>query len=74
MTLRCSMLEIYKETLRDLFCQEVSQHRDLKIKESPKRGVFVDGLVEECVTCSEEIFELLEWGNNSRIVASTKLN
>ena len=39
--INCSMLEIYKETLYDLFCVEKN---DLKIKESPCRGIYVEGL------------------------------
>ena len=37
------MLEIYKETLNDL----LSMHRtDLKIKESPIKGIYVEGLTQ----------------------------
>jgi kinesin family member 5 len=39
--LTCSMLEIYKETLFDLLN---IQRADLKIKESPSRGIYVEGL------------------------------
>ena len=39
--LTCSMLEIYKENLHDLLC---IQKADLKIKESPTRGIYVEGL------------------------------
>lgn len=42
--LKCSMLEIYKETLYDLLNERNS---DLKIKEHPQRGIYVDGLYEE---------------------------
>jgi len=39
--LSCSMLEIYKETLYDLLSMNKA---DLKIKESPQRGIYVEGL------------------------------
>jgi len=39
--LNCSMLEIYKETLFDLLSLNKS---DLKIKESPAKGIYVEGL------------------------------
>ena len=39
--LNASMLEIYKETLFDLLSL---QRVDLKIKESPTRGIYVEGL------------------------------
>lgn len=45
--LNCSMLEIYKETLFDL----LSINRgDLKIKESPSKGIFVEGLTSMVYT------------------------
>jgi len=39
----CSILEIYKETLRDLLSED-TDNVPLKIKESPIKGIFVDGL------------------------------
>lgn len=39
--LNCSMLEIYKETLFDLLTLNKC---DLKIKESPAKGIYVEGL------------------------------
>jgi kinesin family member 5 len=41
--LKCSMLEIYKETLYDLLNERNS---DLKIKEHPQKGIYVDGLID----------------------------
>ena len=52
MTLRCSMLEIYKEALRDLLCEEKVGTWN---KRSSIRGIFVDAFNEECVTCYDEI-------------------
>lgn len=46
-----SMLEIYKETLYDLLS---FQKADLKIKESPVRGIYVEGL--------NTIVSLYVWG------------
>jgi kinesin family protein 5 len=37
----CSILEIYKETLRDLLNEDKIL---LKIKESPTKGIYVDNL------------------------------
>jgi hypothetical protein len=37
------MLEIYKETLYDLLSMNKS---DLKIKESPVKGIYVEGLTQ----------------------------
>ena len=38
------MLEIYKETLYDLLNSE--RNIELKIKESPRRGIYVEGLTQ----------------------------
>lgn len=70
-TIKCSMLEIYKETLKDLLGNNCS---NLKIKESPLRGIYVQGLSEEYVCCEEEMMEILSLGESNRTVASTKMN
>lgn len=41
--LTCSMLEIYKENLHDLLNTDKV---DLKIKESPIKGIYVEGLTQ----------------------------
>ncbi|CAG9325378.1 unnamed protein product [Blepharisma stoltei] len=70
-TLKCSMLEIYKETLRDLL---VAESVKLKIKECPRRGIHVQGLTEVCVTNENDMIEVLTIGQQMRTVATTKLN
>ena len=40
------MIEIYKETIRDLLNIEKT---DLKIKENSRRGIYIDNLTEVCV-------------------------
>ncbi len=42
-TVNCSMLEIYKENLYDLLNNRAN---DLKIKENPQKGIYVEGLNE----------------------------
>lgn len=42
--IKCSFLEIYKEVVRDLLNPK---NTDMKIRESPQKGVWVDGLTEE---------------------------
>jgi kinesin family protein 5 len=69
-SLKCSMLEIYKETLRDL----LGTSETLKIKESLNKGVYVEGLSEVFVASEEEVMHVLESGEKSRSVASTKMN
>ena len=46
-TIRCSFLEIYMETIRDLL---TTTTKPLKIRESPERGIYVEGLVEEVLS------------------------
>lgn len=53
------MLEIYKETLFDL----LSVNRtDLKIKESPVRGIYVEGLNSFNVASERELLDVLDLG------------
>ena len=51
--LRCSMLEIYKERLRDLLWlasnESGGETPQLKIKEDPHKGVYVDRLSQEVI-------------------------
>lgn len=43
-TIKCSFLEIYKEIVRDLLDPE---RVNLKVRETPTRGVWVDSLSEQ---------------------------
>lgn len=43
-TIKCSFLEIYKERIRDLLNPK---NANLKVRETPSRGVWVDGITEE---------------------------
>jgi len=68
---KCSMLEIYKEKLRDLLNPGSTS---LRIKECPHKGIYVQGLTEVCVTSEEEMLEVISLGEQMRTVAMTKLN
>eukprot|EP00916_Digyalum_oweni_P016408 GHVL01026920.1.p1 GENE.GHVL01026920.1~~GHVL01026920.1.p1 ORF type:complete len:558 (-),score=97.99 GHVL01026920.1:218-1846(-) len=70
--LKCSFLELYREELRDLLSTNV--RAKLKIKESPKKGIYVDGLTEHCVASEEDAAELLYMGENMRSVGATRMN
>ncbi|CAG9327700.1 unnamed protein product [Blepharisma stoltei] len=70
-----SMLEIYNEQVQDLL--QPPQNRvkgGLKIREDPKKGVFVEGLIEQPCSSYEEISAVLDRGNKSRTVAATQMN
>jgi hypothetical protein len=68
------MVEIYKETLRDLLHDTPASPPELKIKEDPKRGTYVEGLTDVCIVSEEEIMTVLCTGETNRHVASTNLN
>lgn len=69
--LRCSLFEVYREQLRDLLD---TGNPNLRIKETPRQGVFVDGLAQEYVACEEDVVQLLRAGSRLRAVAATRLN
>ena len=69
-TVKCSMLEIYKETLKDL----LGHSGELKIKQDKRKGIYIEGLTEVYVVCEEETLEVLTTGESNRTVASTKMN
>lgn len=68
---RCSMLEIYQEDLRDLLTDESV---DLKIKESPSRGIYVEGLREIPIVSEEEFMYWVDIGEARRVWAETRHN
>ena len=69
-TLKVSMLEIYKERLRDL----LGGSEELKIKECPIKGIYVYGLTEIFVATEAELLAAIETGEKQRTVASTRMN
>ncbi len=71
--MKCGMLEIYRENLRDLLLPECSQS-ELKIKECPIRGIYVEGLSEQYIVNRDEFLAVVQKGEQARVVAETKLN
>ena len=72
------MIEIYNERVYDLLDQSVSGSADtgrpIQLREDPKRGVFVEGAVEEEISSPTEAHKLLNIGNKNRHVAATVMN
>ena len=68
---KCSFLEIYKEIVHDLLD---TANVNLKVRETPQRGVWVDGLSERYVSSIAEVMELLALGEKNRARASTNMN
>ncbi|KAL8162959.1 hypothetical protein V2J09_014448 [Rumex salicifolius] len=69
--LRMSYMEIYNEEINDLLAPE---HRRLQIHESLERGIFVAGLREEIVASSDQVLDLMEFGETHRHIGETNMN
>lgn len=67
----CSFLEIYKEVIKDLLNPKGV---NLKVRETPTRGVWVEGLTETEVDSHLRVLQLLHQGEEHRAVASTNMN
>ena len=48
--------------------------KDLKIKENPIRGIYVDKLTEVYINTFENFMEYVDLAQQNRIVSETKLN
>eukprot|EP00698_Gefionella_okellyi_P018510 TRINITY_DN5557_c0_g3_i1.p1 TRINITY_DN5557_c0_g3~~TRINITY_DN5557_c0_g3_i1.p1 ORF type:complete len:1046 (+),score=367.13 TRINITY_DN5557_c0_g3_i1:88-3225(+) len=68
-----SYLEIYNEKVRDLL-NPGKAGEDLKIREHPTLGVYVDQLRKQAVSKYTDIEAAMDAGNKIRTVAATKMN
>lgn len=71
-SIEVSYLEIYCERVRDLL--NPKSHQNLRIREHPSCGPYVEDLSKIAVTSYKEIMQLMDEGNKSRTVASTNMN
>ncbi|CAH1182054.1 unnamed protein product [Phyllotreta striolata] len=69
-----SYLEIYNEKVRDLLGTCDDNSKILRVREHPKKGPYVPGLLEHHVSNSSELLFWLETGNRRRKVAATHSN
>ena len=69
--IKCSYLEIYQEQINDLLDPNT---QSLQLREDMKRGVYVEGLIEEAVGTVAETYNLLRIGTLNRHVGSTSMN
>jgi len=67
------MLEIYKEILYDLL-NDSGQQVSLRIKDHPKKGPYVDGLLKEYIENKEDLIEWILLADELRATAATGLN
>ncbi|XP_074580366.1 kinesin-like protein KIN-7L [Curcuma longa] len=69
--IRVSYMEIYNEEINDLLSLG---NQKLPVHESLERGIYVAGLREEIVNCSEQVIELLKLGEANRHFGETNMN
>ncbi|KAK8021124.1 kinesin motor domain-containing protein [Apiospora arundinis] len=71
-TVEVSYLEIYNERVRDLL--NPATKGNLKVREHPSTGPYVEDLAKLVVGSFEEIEHLMDEGNKARTVAATNMN
>jgi kinesin family protein 1 len=65
-------MEIYCEKVKDLLNPKLGDN--LRVREHPLLGPYVDNLEKMAVVSYEDIFELMDAGNKARTVAATNMN
>ena len=71
-TVEVSYLEIYNEKVRDLL--NPANKGNLKVREHPSTGPYVEDLAKLVVRSNDEIENLMDEGNKARTVAATNMN
>ncbi|KAG0646811.1 hypothetical protein D0Z07_6193 [Hyphodiscus hymeniophilus] len=71
-TVEVSYLEIYNERVRDLL--NPTTKGNLKVREHPSTGPYVEDLAKLAVSSFNEIENLMDEGNKARTVAATNMN
>ena len=71
-TVEVSYLEIYNERVRDLL--NPATKGNLKVREHPSTGPYVEDLAKLAVRSFQEIEHLMDEGNKARTVAATSMN
>jgi hypothetical protein len=64
-------MEIYNEMINDLLD---AKKKNLEVRESVQRGIFVDNLTEISVDSYERVNSLIKQGDSVKMIAETKLN
>merc|ERR1719412_2120858 len=67
-----SYMEIYCERVRDLL--NPNSKGNLRVREHPLLGPYVEDLSKLAVTSYDDIYDLMEEGNKARTVAATNMN
>ncbi|KAG8530758.1 uncharacterized protein KY384_004115 [Bacidia gigantensis] len=71
-TVEVSYLEIYNERVRDLL--NPANKGNLRVREHPSTGPYVEDLAKLAVRSFEDIDHLMDEGNKARTVAATNMN
>lgn len=69
-----SYLEIYNERVRDLLRRKSSKTFNLRVREHPKEGPYVEDLSKHLVQNYNDVEELMDAGNINRTTAATGMN
>lgn len=69
--IQVSITEIYKEKLRDLL--DITKD-NLKVRESPSRGIYVDGVTEKYAATQDDVWSLMDVAYGNRAVGHTNMN
>ncbi|XP_069811307.1 kinesin-like protein KIF16B isoform X2 [Dendropsophus ebraccatus] len=69
-----SYLEIYNERVRDLLRRKSSKTFNLRVREHPKEGPYVEDLSKHLVQNYSDVEELMDAGNINRTTAATGMN
>ncbi|XP_074262314.1 kinesin-like protein KIF16B isoform X4 [Saimiri boliviensis] len=69
-----SYLEIYNEHVRDLLRRKSSKTFNLRVREHPKEGPYVEDLSKHLVQNYGDVEELMDAGNINRTTAATGMN
>ena len=69
---KVAYMEIYCERVRDLL--NPNSKGNLRVREHPLLGPYVEDLSKLAVTSYDDIYDLMEEGNKARTVAATNMN
>jgi len=72
-TVKCSMVELYVDTLYDLLDTK-NKDKKIEIRQNPSGGTFLQGVQETSVSSAEELLNVLNQGNKLRQVHKTDMN
>ncbi|CAD2217396.1 kinesin [Angomonas deanei] len=72
---RASYMQIYNEVISDLLePPSASERGSLAVRNSPTKGVYVDGLSEWVVRTPDDVYGLIQKGTSVRATSATKMS